>query len=71
MKTTKETVEKNMARNTVFDRVIQGIGIYLILALAFKGLLPYIKTTAPISYCLVAGVLAFLLYAALAPIYRK
>jgi hypothetical protein len=70
-KPTKETVEKNMARNNWFDRAVQGAAAFGMLYLAFRGLEPIIRASYPVKQLIGVGLLSFLLYALVAPAFRK
>lgn len=67
---TKSKAEANMAHNTVADKVMCGVAIFGVLALAFHDLLPHIKATQPVNFALAGGVVALLSYMIVAPLYR-
>lgn len=71
MKTSKQTIESNMAHNNILDRVFQGISVGIVLVLAYKELLIHIKAPEPISYVLAGGVIGVLVYMLLSPMFRK
>lgn len=64
--------ERNMARNNVLDRIVQGAAAFGLVALAFHDLLEnYIHANYPVDYILAGGVVAFLIYSVLAPMVRN
>jgi hypothetical protein len=67
---TTHDIEKNVARNNILDRIMQGAAAFAFAAGTFLELLHHIKAVQPSNFILAGIVVTILFYMLIAPMFR-